>query len=221
MGQLMSLLQAGGSAAGGAASSAGSWLGSQGGGADASANAAQSQAAGMAGTAIQTGSPILGGIAAANAYGQSAEYARLNAIDASAQGDWNATAAKMQYTGLANKADVGFASEGVGLSGGNVAATKRSILDVGRMDSDILHYKASRQAWGYLSEAAMDKTAGTQALLGGISKGAAGFLSGASSLASKWGSFQQQGLGGGGGDSSGFTADAGDSAGDDALAGFA
>lgn len=202
MGQLIQQAQGG-------LSQAGSYLGSQGGGMDPNAGVGASSAAGVAGMGLNALSSITGGFAQASSYGQQAELARLNAIDASAQGDWNATATKMRYTGEANRAITGLAGGNVGLSGANVKSTTRSIQSIGAMDADILHYKAERQAWGYLTEAAMDKAAGKQAILSGFNKAAGGFLSGEGSLAQKWGAFQQQGLSPSDQGSSGFTADAG------------
>jgi hypothetical protein len=164
---------------------------------------------GVAAMGLKALSSITSGINEGQAYGQMAEFARLNAIDASFQGDWNATATKMRYTGEANRAVTGFAGGNVGLTGGNVKSTLRSFGSIGALDADILHYKAARQAWGYHVEEEMDRTARSQAVLAGINKAVGGFLSDSGNLASKWGQFQQQGLLPNQQGSSGFTADAG------------
>lgn len=159
---------------------------------------------GAVGTGLQAGGQFAAGVGSASNYlfnaslaNQNARIAEANASAARQAGDYSAESSKMHYGQLEAAQKVGAAASGVDASTGSAAAVQQSTRTISAMDAAMIHYNASREAYGQEVEAAnqkaqagADQLGAAGALVGGTLGSASTFLGGASSLSQKWSQFR-------------------------------
>jgi hypothetical protein len=155
--------------------------------------AAQSLGMGTLATGVNVASNIIGGIGGLEQGQFAAGVAGRNSGDALLAGQETEEASKLKYGGLEAKQTVAQAANGVQVGSGSVAATKASTELVSSMDAALIHFNASRQAFGETEQASLDRAAGKGALAKGVMGAGASFLSGANSLSDKWLSYKLSG----------------------------
>lgn len=169
------------------------------------ASAGGSAAASLGLEVLGTGLQIFGGLKKgkedAAAYRFQAEQSAEAATATRVANNYNEGLKKAEYTRLIADQTVAQAANGVEVAGGSAQRVRQATADVGAMDAAMMHYNAMREAYGYDMEAELyrkaAKNAKSAAKIGAVQT----LLSGATSLASKWGSFKQSGaLGSGGSD---------------------
>jgi hypothetical protein len=170
--------------------------------------AAANQAAltwGAVGTGLQAGGQFTQGIGLAQMYGfrsaldqQNAAIATANARVATQGGDYEAEASRLRYGELEGRQRAAMAANGVDVGSGSAAAVQRSTETMSALDAAMIHYNASRQAYGdqiqaasLKAQAGADAMAGMGAVAGGTLSAANSILGGAASLSQKWQQFKQ------------------------------
>lgn len=123
-----------------------------------------------------------------------------NANNAAAAGNVAESEEKLRTGLLVGQQKAAQAANGIDVNVGSPVAVRNSTEEVGSIDAAMIHYNAARQALGLEQEAQnqqtqseLDKKASANDLVGGVMKAGASFLSGASSLSSKWSQFQLSG----------------------------
>lgn len=201
-------------AAGSALSTAGAAVGSMfaggaaaAGAAGAATAAASSLSLGTVATGLSAASGVLGGIQAYQSGMFQSKIATYNSQlalqnkDASLNAGQNAEEIKRMQTGKqVGEEAAAQAAGGTDVSGGSNEAVRQATATAGDYDALTIRYNAARSAYGYTQEAFSDqlqaqsaKESAVSGLVGGVLKGGASFLGGASSLTDKWMSFQQSG----------------------------
>ncbi len=163
-------------------------------------------------TVLGTGVSAMGASATADANAKSAQYqaavARNNQIIAGQYADRSimtglSRSEMMDYRtrGLLGTAKATQAASGVDVNSGSPAAVRASIGELGSLDAATLRYNAEQEAYGYkvkgagfAAESQLDTMKAENARTAGDYAVASSILSGASSVSSKWLSFQQKGI---------------------------
>lgn len=152
---------------------------------------------GMAGTALSTGASIFGGISAMNAHNYQSAVASNNARimamskdQALIAGQNEESRQRMKTSQLVGEQKATQGASGVDVNVGSPADVRAGTEAMGELDAQTIRYNYAREAYGYgteaanyASEAKMQKSAAKDALFGGILKGGASFVGGASSIA--------------------------------------
>jgi hypothetical protein len=163
---------------------------------------------GMAGTALTAGSAIFGGISAMNAANYQSAVASNNAKimalskdQALIAGQNEESRQKMKTSQLVAEQKATQGASGIDVAVGSPVDVRESTQAQGDLDAQTIRYNYARQAYSYgteaqnyQNEATMQKAAGKDALLGGILKGGASFVGGASSIANNKLKFQDVGI---------------------------
>jgi hypothetical protein len=176
----------------------------------AASSATAAQAAIVVSTVATAASAATAGVSAYSSYKQSqfqakvaqnnAEIAANNAKQAAQAGSVAESVSRM-----ATSRKVGAALAAQGASGVDVASDSSSdlrgaLVNEGELDALTIRHNAASNALGFMqqsagfsSEASLDKRAGRMAAAGGVLNVGSSFIGGASSVASKYASFQQSG----------------------------
>lgn len=181
--------------------SAGEGIGAAGAGGDVSASglATRSLQSSTLATGLNVTGDLLEGLGGFQQAHYAAQVARQNANAALEAGGYEESASKMRYGALEAKQLAGQASSGIQVSSGSPAAVRHSTEEIGALDAMAIRFNASRQAYAENAQAGLDERAGVGALAKGALSAGASFLSGASSLSSKYLSFRRTGALPGGG----------------------
>lgn len=148
---------------------------------------------GAVGTGMEVGGSILSGVGGYQQAQYQAKLAGRNAQNAQLAGDYAEESSKMRYGALGSQQKADAAARGVSVDSSSVANTLRSTAEIGGLDAAMIHYNAMREAYGLTSQAAVDKSVGRNAVVGGILKAGTSFLSGAQSVSDKWLQYQRSG----------------------------
>lgn len=166
--------------------------------------------AGLVAGALGSGISAIGAISSADAQAQTASYqaqvARNNATIANQNAAYSIKAGEAQATaqGLKSRAELGaavagLAASGVDVNSGSAADVQTTQREFGQLDTEQTRQNAQLQAYGYRSqssnftaEATLEQQKADQAPTAGLLTAGGDLLSGASSLASKWNSWQLQ-----------------------------
>lgn len=162
---------------------------------------------GTASTGLNAAGDLISGIGQSQQYGYAAQVAQnnarimqLNAAATQESGMYEAEASKFKYGQLEAEQKAAQAANGVDVNIGSPAAVRHSTETISAMDAAMIHYNASRVAWGqeneanaYTTQSKLDKLAGSNAILGGLFKAGGTLLSGASSLSGKAAQYQLSG----------------------------
>ena len=134
---------------------------------------------GAVGTGFEAGGDILSGVGGYQQAQYQAKLAGRNAEAAQAAGDYAEESSKLRYGALGAQQKADAAARGVSVDSSSVANTLKTTAEIGGLDAAMIHYNAMREAYGLTAQAAVDKAAGRNALVGGVLKAGTSFLSGA------------------------------------------
>jgi len=148
---------------------------------------------GAVGTGFEAGGDILSGVGGYQQAQYQAKLAGRNAEAAQAAGDYAEESSKLRYGALGAQQKADAAARGVSVDSSSVANTLKTTAEIGGLDAAMIHYNAMREAYGLTAQAAVDKAAGRNALVGGVLKAGTSFLSGAQSVSDKWLMYQRSG----------------------------
>lgn len=160
-----------------------------------------------AGSVLSGIGAVAGGIGQSQAYGYQAQVAKNNATIATANAQQDQAAGNVQeseqkiQTGLlVGKQEAAQGASGVDVNIGSPKAVRQSTQSVGALDAAMIHYNASREAYGQEiqatsdeAQAKLDQSSGNNALISSLFKGGASLLSGANSLSAKSASYRLSG----------------------------
>lgn len=93
---------------------------------------------------------------------------------------------RLKFGGLEAQQKVAQAANGVQVDSGSALKTRQSTEAISGMDAALLHYNATREAYGLSEQASLDRAAGKGAFARGVIGATTSFLSGAQSLSDKW-----------------------------------
>lgn len=155
--------------------------------------AAASLGRGTLSTGLEVGGDVLSGVGAYQQALYQAKLAGRNAENAQAAGQYEEEASKLRYGALGAEQKAEAAARGVSVDSSSVASTLRSTAEIGGLDAAMIHFNAMREAAGLQAQAAVDKSVGRNAIVGGALKAGTSFLSGAQSLSDKWLGYQLSG----------------------------
>lgn len=130
-------------------------------------------------------------------YEQRAALNDANADQALITGQYQEGAVKAEATRTAAAQKAAFAANGVQVGSKTPLAVQAATIDTGALDAAMLHFNATRAAFGMQEEADLYRMAAANAKRAGKGKQLATLLGGATSLASKWDTFKQSGAVGG------------------------
>lgn len=157
---------------------------------------------------IGAGTQAAGDVASANGQAQAYLYQaqvsqnnaailRANASNELVAGQYNESASKLRTGEVAAAGKTAAAASGLDVGIGSPVATAESTRTVGAMDAATMHFNAARQAYATQTEAGnadaqaeLDKTAASNARLGGYAKAASTILGAASSTSSRYRTYQ-------------------------------
>jgi hypothetical protein len=172
---------------------------------------------GLGASALGTGVTVLGQMKSAQASADTARYqaqvninnqliAQQNARYAVTAGQTNAQAQDFRTRSLIGQEEAAQGASGVDLTTGSPKAVVESTRQLGRLDtlntvqkSNLEAYGYTTQATGFGAEAQLERQKAGYATTAGIIGSTGTILGGASSFASKWNSFRNEGLLPGGG----------------------
>lgn len=168
-------------------------------------------AASIGATVLGTGVSMMGAGNAAQSQAQAANYqaavARNNEIIAQqyAERTTRTGMAKAEQQDYRTQAILGTAkaaqaASGVDVNSGSALDVRKSIAEVGELDKETIMYNAANEAYGFKVKAAgfgadaqLDRMKADNAITAGDYAQASSFLSGVSSVSSKWLGYQQKG----------------------------
>lgn len=140
--------------------------------------------------ALATGIDISSNVASGVAGFQQAQYAAKvagqNAAAIRQAGQYEESAVKGKFTRLEASQKVAQAANGIDVNSRSAESVRDATAEIGAMDAAMIHYNASREAFGEEAKASLYKRAGAGALAGGLVRAGGSFLSGASSLSGRW-----------------------------------
>lgn len=139
---------------------------------------------------LATGMNVVGNIFEGVGGAQEARY-RASVMDQNARGALLAgqeqeAASKIRYGLMGSEAVASTASRGVGVSGGSAQANYQRIASMGAIDAAMLHANAAREAYGYDTQAALERKAAGNMLLKGVMGAGTSLVGGAYGLSDKW-----------------------------------
>lgn len=137
-------------------------------------------------TGMSAAGDIVEGIGGAQMMRYRAAVASNDAQAALLAGQQAEGASKIRYGLAGSEAIASTASRGVGVSGGSAEANYQRIKQMGAIDAAMLHANAAREAYGYDTQAALDRKAAGNLLVKGIMGGAQTLVGGAYGLSDKW-----------------------------------
>lgn len=117
------------------------------------------------------------------------------AIDTRVAGQYEEETSKLKYGALEATQKAEQAANGISVDSTSAEAVRQSTRTVGALDAAMIHYNAAKVSGNLNYEAASDRAAGINALVGGGLKAATSLLGGGQSLSSKWDMFKQAGVG--------------------------
>lgn len=173
----------------------------------ASTAAANSLGWSAASTGLNAVGDVLSGIGASQQGSYQAAVARNNAIISGQNADADLLAgqlaesqSKLRTGLLAGEQRAAQGANGIDVNVGSPTDVINSTRTIGAMDAALIHYNASRAAFGeqqtaanFTAQSELDKKASSNALLAGLFKGGLSVLSGASSLGAKYANYKLSG----------------------------
>lgn len=165
-------------------------------------------AATIAGGLVSAGGAVMGGMNAASTAAYQAGVARNNeamaqaaAKDALKRGAIEASKSAAQTRQLIGRERATLAGNGVDVNSGSALDIVSNTETAGATDELTIRDNANRQRIGYLNqganfagEAALDQTASSNAVVGGLAEGFGTALTTGGNVASKWYAYNQQGI---------------------------
>lgn len=156
--------------------------------------------AGTLGTGLTAGGQVLSGLGQAQQFLFRAQVASHNAAamraNANAEreaGAYGESVAKLRTGERVASQRAAFAANGVDVNTGSAADVQASTAKVGALDAAMIHYNASRAAYGdevsaqnFKSQAALDRSGAVGSAIGGLARGGISAIGGAQALSSKW-----------------------------------
>lgn len=162
---------------------------------------------GATSTGLNAAGSLLSGIGAGQQAGYQAGVAQNNAAieNANAQatlvaGQVQESQSKLRTGEIIGQQKAAQGANGLDVNVGSAAEVRQSTANIGAMDAALIHYNASRAAFGqeqqaanYTAQAALDKKAASGDVLSGVFKAGTSILSGASSISGKYAQYQLSG----------------------------
>lgn len=124
----------------------------------------------------------------ANNNAVAAEYQAEGAIE---KGNLEAKQARLRAGQEKGSARTALAANGLDVDFGTAVDLQGDILAAGEQDAQQLKHNAALDAWGFRNQASNSRANGTLARTSGNNQAASSLLTGASSVASKWGDYKK------------------------------
>lgn len=177
---------------------------------------------GAVGTGLDAASQLAGGVGQSQQYAYQAQVAvnnaaitRSNEAAALTAGQAEESNSKLRAGALIGEQLAAQGANGLDVNVGSPSNVRQATATVGAMDAAMIHYNAARQAFGLESEAgnfetqaALDRSAASNATKVGATKAFSTILSGATALSSKWAGYKSTGALASGGAKGAYTVDA-------------
>lgn len=156
--------------------------------------------AALALTAVSGGMKVIGDInegqAVANEAKYNAQVATNNAAYSAAAGQSQAEAESLKNAQVAGRVKAAQAANGVDVNSGSAVDVQESQREAGVVDVQNIENNALLQAYGYKSQATLDKQQAKDAIQGSQFSALGDLLGTASSVSGKWSGLQKSGSGG-------------------------
>lgn len=141
---------------------------------------------GTVATGVNVAAQVAAGIGGMQQANFESKIAGQNSAATLLAGQEAESASKMRYGALEGKQRVAQAANGVQVNEGSAEKTIESTEAISSLDAALIHFNASREAYGESMQSMVDKKAGRGALAKGVMGAGTSFLSGAQSLSDKW-----------------------------------